>query len=87
MIGCSLTMPLGAVDLAGELCALAGHPDVVTLGEGHRLVPHGPGILHPPQLQREQLTLDDLVVHPNELLLLDLMCGDRPAAELDAVLA
>ena len=84
MIGYSLTMPAAPWISRASSRALAGDPDVVSFANETASYCSWSRFLQPAELECEQVALDDFGVHHDQLLLLQLVGGDRPAAELDS---
>ena len=71
-----------AEDVAGQAGAFEGHPDVVALGHGDVLEAGFVLVFEAADLQHEQLRLGDLVDHPRQFFLNQLMRRDRLVVEL-----
>ncbi len=85
-IGILVGDAVAAEDVAAHARALQRHPDIVPLDHRDVIRLRLAFVLQTADLQRQQLRLGDLADHPHQLLLHELVRGDRLIAELLAEL-
>ena len=74
--------PVGSQQVSGPAGNLEGHLSVVALDHRDVRMVKPPVVLEPRGVQRDELRLRDLGDHPSQLVLHELVRGDRPVAEL-----